>query len=246
MTATPQFSTARPALENELWQAGYRRIAGIDEAGRGAWAGPVVAAAVILPADPAALAPLLGQVDDSKRLTPTARERLFDVIYAHALAVGVGFRPADEIDRVGIVSATIQAMSQAVAYLSPQPDFLLIDYLTLRHLPNAQRGIPHGDALSLSIAAASIVAKVTRDRWMISQDATCTGYGFARHKGYGTAAHREALRRLGLCEIHRRTFRPVAELTTGCHRSEDVPGPKPAVETGRGEQQTDRSVPIGR
>lgn len=222
MAATSSHLKADLALENDLWQAGYQRIAGVDEAGRGAWAGPVVAVAVILPADPAALAPLLGVVDDSKRLTPAARERLFDVIQARALGVGVGFRPASEIDRVGIVMATVQAMSQAIAYLNPQPDFLLIDYLTLPHLPRAQRGIPHGDALSLSIAAASIIAKVTRDRWMISQDATCAGYGFAQHKGYGTAAHREALRRLGPCELHRRTFRPVAVMATERNGSEMV------------------------
>ncbi|PKO21749.1 MAG: ribonuclease HII [Chloroflexi bacterium HGW-Chloroflexi-1] len=215
----------------------------MDEAGRGAWAGPVVAAAVILPTNADALALLLGQVDDSKRLTPATRERLFDVIQAHALSVGVGFRLAGEIDHVGILLATIQAMSQAVAYLEPPPDFLLIDYLTLPHLPHAQRGIPHGDGLSLSIAAASIIAKVTRDRWMVSQDASYTGYGFAQHKGYGTAQHREALRRLGPCALHRCTFRPVAEMATG--GNDYVPGSKPAAQIGIAVRKTDRSVPFG-
>ena len=170
MTANRKRGRAGLTLETELWRAGYQAMAGVDEAGRGAWAGPVVAAAVILPPDADALAPLLGHVDDSKRLTPATRERLFDIIRAHALAVGVGSCPAEEIDRVGIVTATKRAMSQAVAYLDPQPDYLLIDYLTLSHLPLPQRGIPHGDARSLSIAAASIIAKVTRDRWMTAQD----------------------------------------------------------------------------
>ena len=200
------------ALEIDLWQAGFSTIAGLDEAGRGAWGGPVVAAAVILPAGADALAPLLGHVDDSKRLTPSSRERLFDVIQSHALAVGVGFGPAQEIDRAGIVMSTVRAMSQAVASLYPQPDYLLIDYLTLPHLPFPQRGVPHGDAVSLSIAAASIIAKVTRDRWMVAQDAIYPDYGFARHKGYGTAAHRAALAKEGPCRLHRKSFRPIAEL----------------------------------
>lgn len=200
------------ALEVELWAAGYRRVAGLDEAGRGAWAGPVVAAAVILPPDPDALAPLLGRVDDSKCLSPEVRERLYDLIRAHALAVGVGSVPADEIDRVGIVPATKAAMIQAAGALTSTPDFLLLDYLTLPGVPWPQRGLPHGDALSLSIAAASIIAKVTRDRLMITLDSACPGYGFAQHKGYGTAGHRAALGRLGPCPLHRLSFRPVAEL----------------------------------
>lgn len=200
------------ALEAELWQAGYRAVAGMDEAGRGAWAGPVVAAAVILPPDPVALAPLLGRVDDSKRLSPGARERLYDLIRAHALGVGVGSVPAVEIDRIGIVPATQAAMKQAVEALASPPDFLLVDYLTLPGVPWPQRGLPHGDALSLSIAAASIIAKVTRDRLMITFDTACPGYGFAQHKGYGTAGHRAALERLGPSPLHRLSFQPVIEL----------------------------------
>ena len=202
--------TADLSIELELWQFGYRAIAGVDEAGRGAWAGPVVAAAAILPADLRALIPLLGQVDDSKRLTPSARERSFDRIRASALAVGVGFGAVEEIEGDGIVAATKTAMTRALASLEARPDFVLIDYLTLRDLPCPQRGLAHGDALSLSIAAASIVAKVTRDRWMVEEDALYPGYGFARHKGYGSSQHQEALKRLGPCPLHRRSFRPVS------------------------------------
>jgi ribonuclease HII len=197
-------------LEEDLWQAGYRAIAGVDEAGRGAWAGPVVAAAVILPSDPAATAPLLGRVHDSKCLTPGQREQLFGPIHELAVAVGVGRVEADEIDRIGILTATRQAMEQALAELVVYPDFLLLDFLTLPRLALPQCGVPHGDALSLSIAAASIIAKVTRDRWMVTQEAIYTGYGFARHKGYGTAEHQAALARLGACALHRMSFAPLA------------------------------------
>jgi ribonuclease HII len=205
-------SKAGLAHEAGLWASGYRRIAGIDEAGRGAWAGPVTAAAVILPPGADVLACLLGRVDDSKRLTPRTRERLLDEIAACAVSVGVGCAGADEIDAQGIVAATRNAMLRAVAALAVAPDFLLLDYLTLPALSEPQRGLPHGDAISLSIAAASIVAKVTRDRWMAAQEALYPGYGLARHKGYGTAEHRAALRRLGPCPIHRGTFRPIAEI----------------------------------
>jgi ribonuclease HII len=207
--SSPQ-PTAGFVLEAELWSAGYRAVAGVDEVGRGPWAGPVVAAAVILHPDPDALAPLLGQVDDSKRLAPCQRERLFNPIHQLALATGVGRVEASGIDRVGIAAATRQAMRQALAALAVQPDFVLLDYLTLPDLPLPQRGVPHGDALSLSIAAASIVAKVTRDRWMTEQEKVYPGYGFARHKGYGTAEHHAALVRLGPCELHRLSFAPVA------------------------------------
>jgi ribonuclease HII len=209
--STPRV-TAGLALEAELWSDGYRAIAGVDEVGRGPWAGPVVAAAVILRPDPDALAPLLGQVDDSKRLAPRQRERLFGPIQQLALATGVGRVEASAIDRVGIAAATRQAMRQALAALAVQPDFVLLDYLTLPDLPLPQRGVPHGDALSLSIAAASIIAKVTRDRWMTEQEAIYPGYGFARHKGYGTTGHHAALVRLGPCALHRLSFAPVAAM----------------------------------
>jgi ribonuclease HII len=203
---------ANLALEYEIWAQGFTRVAGIDEVGRGAWAGPVVAAAVILPPNPAALVPLLGRVDDSKRLTPRARMAVLEDIHACAVAVGVGFSPAEEVDAAGIVPATRNAMLHALATLDSPPDFLLLDYLTLPMLAQPQRGVPHGDALSLSIAAASIVAKVTRDLWMAEQEDRFPNYGFAHHKGYGVAAHRAALERLGPCLLHRRSFRPLAVL----------------------------------
>ncbi len=197
------------SVEEALWATGYRAIAGVDEAGRGAWAGPVVAAAVILPPDPVALAPLLGQVNDSKRLSPVVRARVFDLVCQHALAVGVGRVEASVIDRIGILPATQQAMLDALADLSRPCDFVLLDYLTLPALDLPQRGLPHGDAISLSIAAASIIAKVTRDRWMSEFDGVYPGYGFAAHKGYGVPAHAAALARLGPCPLHRLSFRPV-------------------------------------
>lgn len=201
------------AIEAELWHAGYRRIAGLDEAGRGAWAGPVFAAAVVLPPEPDAHAPLLGRVDDSKRLTAAQRERLFDVIHRHALAVGVGSMSAAEIDRAGIGPANRRALAAALAALAQPPDFVLLDFFTLPDLPVSQRGVPHGDAISLSIAAASVIAKVSRDRWIAAQDAVYPGYGFARHKGYGTRQHQAALAQLGPCPLHRGSFAPVAALS---------------------------------
>jgi ribonuclease HII len=200
------------ALEREFWDAGYPLLAGVDEAGRGAWAGPLVAAAVVFPSEDVALSPLLGRVDDSKRMAPAIREALLPEIQALALGIGIGWVGADELDEVGLGAANRLAMMRAVAGLPLQPSYLLIDYLTLPAISCHQRGIPHGDALSLSIAAASVVAKVTRDRWMVSQDASYSGYGFARHKGYGTGLHREALARLGPCLLHRRSFEPVKRI----------------------------------
>jgi ribonuclease HII len=138
------------------------------------------------------------------------RERLFELIQRNALATGIGFTAADQVDRLGIVPATLQAMVQALDSLAVRPDFVLLDYLTLPHVTLPQRGVVHGDALSLSIAAASILAKVSRDRWMADQESAYAGYGFARHKGYGTMEHRAALARLGPCALHRFTFQPVA------------------------------------
>ncbi len=205
-------SCADLSIESELWRAGYRDVAGADEVGRGAWAGPMFAAAVIFPADPKALAPLVGRVNDSKKCTPLAREHLCELVYTHARAVGIGSATAEEIDQQGIVSANRLALFRAVGALVFPPDFVLLDFLTLPGFPVPQRGIPHGDGLSLTIAAASIVAKVTRDRWMVEQEAYYPGYGFARHKGYGTAEHRAALGRLRLCALHRRSFAPVGAL----------------------------------
>lgn len=198
------------AFELELWNAGKEAVAGVDEVGRGALAGPVVAAAVILPPHPLALASLLGRVDDSKRLTPRQREQLYGEVSAQALAVGVGRCEASDIDRWGIVPATRRAMALALAALSIPPDYVLLDFLTLPDVTCPQHGIPHGDALSVSIAAASIIAKVTRDRWMCEQERVYPGYGFDQHKGYATAFHRESLARIGPCAQHRMSFAPLA------------------------------------
>jgi ribonuclease HII len=198
------------AFELELWAAGLRAVAGVDEVGRGALAGPVVAAAVIFPPDPGVVAPLLGRVDDSKQLTPCQREAVFDDILGVALAVGVGRCEACDIDAWGIAPATRRAMMLALAALSSPPDYVLLDFLTLPDLACSQRGIPHGDALSLSIAAASIVAKVTRDRWMVEQEQVFPGYRFSQHKGYATELHRDAIGRLGACSLHRMSFAPLA------------------------------------
>jgi ribonuclease HII len=199
------------AEEMALWQAGYGRIAGLDEAGRGAWAGPVVAAAVILPPD-LAIAGRLAGVNDSKQLTPGQRERLFDTIQREALAWAAGATPAAQIDAQGIASATRSAMVAAIAGLAPPPDFLLIDYVRLAGLATPQRSLPKGDSKVLSIAAASIIAKVTRDRLLVQLGKVHPGYGFERHKGYGTAQHEEALRRIGPCPEHRASFAPVRGL----------------------------------
>ena len=200
-----------PDLREEmaLCAQGYRHIAGLDEAGRGSWAGPVVAGAVILPIAHPDLSQELEGVRDSKQLTARQHERLYPIIESAAWAVGVGSVPPDTIDEIGIVPATRQAMGLAVAQLDFPPDFLLIDYLNLPGLSIRQKSITSGDALSLSIAAASIVAKVTRDRLMVELDARYPGYGFARHKGYGTRQHRESLARLDPSPIHRLSYAPM-------------------------------------
>jgi ribonuclease HII len=185
-------------------------IAGLDEAGRGALAGPVVAAAVILPLDnPAALAEL-SEVNDSKQLTAKTRERLFSRITQHATAYGVGLESAAVIDEIGIVAATKRAMVTAVSQLSPAAQYLLIDgRIRLKTVPLPQQAVIRGDGLSLSIAAASILAKVTRDRLMVALDAYYLPYGFAQHKGYGTLQHRTAIEKYGPAPIHRYSFAPI-------------------------------------
>lgn len=195
--------------EKRLAQQGYRSIAGIDEAGRGPLAGPVVAAAVILPLE--LDAPWLPLVRDSKQLTPEKRELLFPLIQETAIAVGVSHASPEAIDAHGILKATRMAMCSAVKLLSPSPDFLLIDYLTLSELSLPQRGIVKGDSRCLSIACASIIAKVTRDRLMVALDKLYPEYGFARHKGYATREHLSALRRWGACPIHRKCFSSVLQ-----------------------------------
>jgi ribonuclease HII len=179
-------------------------IVGIDEAGRGPWAGPVVAAAVVLDPDR-----IPQGINDSKALDPEDRERLYDRIAATALAVGVGIGEVERIDRDNILAATLWAMSEAVAKLSCRPRLAIVDGNRAPRLKCQTRTIVKGDAKCLSIAAASIVAKVTRDRMMIALAREMPGYGFERHKGYGTPEHRAALVRLGLTAHHRRSFKPV-------------------------------------
>ena len=195
-----------------LLSQGYSFVAGLDEAGRGCLAGPVVAAAVILPLDDAACEASLSGVRDSKQLTSHARESLYDVIMQYALAVGVGMGSVELIDERNILQATKYAMRSAIEQLSIPPHALLLDALLLHDVPLPQRSIIKGDARCLSIAAASIIAKVTRDRLMLQLDKQYPVYGFAQHKGYGTEAHLTALRTHGASPIHRQSFAPVREL----------------------------------
>ena len=198
------------AEEKRLELEGYQRIAGIDEAGRGALAGPVVAAAVILPCR--IDTPWLNQVRDSKQLSPARRELLFHYIHEAATAIGIGIAPNEVIDTQGIIKATRLAMKLAIDQLSPPAQCLLIDYMLIPEVPLPQKGITNGDRLCLSIACASIMAKVARDRLMVEFDGTYPGYGLAQHKGYGTKGHLACLCRLGPSSIHRQSFRPVKDL----------------------------------
>ena len=202
---TPTF-----AEERVLEAQGYRYIAGVDEVGRGALAGPVVAAAVILPHR--VKATWFRQVRDSKMLTPAVRERLFPQICEMAIAVGTGSASREEIDTMGIARATRRAMKLAIEQLSPPPETLLIDYISLPEVKLPQKGVTNGDSLCFSIACASIVAKVTRDRLMVELDRAYPGYGLARHKGYGTREHITCLGQLGPSSVHRRSFRPVRDV----------------------------------
>lgn len=210
-TASP---TTRPSLRHEqrLWTQGFRRVAGLDEVGRGAWAGPVVAAAVILPPDDEGLTGRLAGVRDSKLLSASRREALMDVIGRQAVALGVGAVPPAAIDAMGIVPATRRAMALALHSLAQPADHLLIDHLTLPDLSLAQLSMSQGDLHVLSIAAASIVAKVCRDRLMDRYEALFPGYGLVRNKGYGTPEHRAALTALGPSAIHRFSFSPLQAL----------------------------------
>jgi ribonuclease HII len=197
------------SLEEGLWAGGYCRVAGLDEAGRGAWAGPLVAAAVILPPDAAGLAQYLDGVRDSKLLTARQREVMLELIQERAMTWGVGVVSPARIDAQGIVPAVRTAMAQALQALSAPADYLLVDYLSLPDLPLPQTSLVKGDAHVLSIAAASVVAKVSRDRMMIELEARFPGYGFDQHKGYGTAQHQAALTKLGPSLFHRFSFAPV-------------------------------------
>ena len=194
--------------ERQLWKQGYHCVAGVDEAGVGPLAGPVVAAAVIFPPD----AGIRG-VDDSKKLTAATRVRLAEEIRAAALAVGVGVVPVEDIDRINIYHASLEAMRRAVAALAVAPEYLLVDARRVPGLDVPQLSLVKGDARSFSIAAASIVAKVTRDAMMAELDVLYPQYGFRLHRGYGTAAHLDALQRYGPCPAHRRSFGPVRQPT---------------------------------
>jgi ribonuclease HII len=197
-------------LELSLLAGGFEIIAGIDEAGRGALAGPVVAAAVALPLRESGLARTLQGVQDSKVLTPSARQRAFSAIQSAALGLAVGSASNIEVDRLGLLPATRLAMNRALEKLEPQPLHLLLDYMLLPEDERPQTSQAKADAKSLSVAAASIIAKVTRDSLMVESDQQFPEYGFARHKGYGTSQHRQALAQLGPCALHRRSFAPVA------------------------------------
>lgn len=195
---------------------GYQRIAGVDEVGRGPLAGPVIAAAVILPK-----AGIREKLFDSKKITQKKREKLYETIHSEAIGVGVGVIGQDEIDLLNIFQASLKAMVSAIRKLPLPPDFILIDGPHGLSLPIPQKPIKKGDQLSNSIAAASIVAKVTRDRLMLEYHERYPQYHFDKHKGYGTEEHRRAIEKYGVCELHRKTFRGVRE-----YLNPGLPGPE--------------------
>lgn len=199
-------TSCRDALERACRQNGHLHIAGVDEAGRGALAGPVIAAAVILPPD----CQITG-LRDSKQLTPRQRSHLSDEIHREAIAIGVGRADPPAIARLNILQATLIAMQEAVTNLSPCPDYLLVDGLDLPKTAIIGEAIPKGDTLSVSIAAASIIAKTTRDALMVEFGETYPNYGFPKHKGYPTPQHRAAIAEFGASEIHRHTFKLLAD-----------------------------------
>lgn len=199
------------SLELRLRRRGVRLIAGVDEAGRGPLAGPVVAGAVILPPDLTGSEDWLELLDDSKKLNKLQRERAADAVKENAVAWGVGQIEHSEIDRIGIGRAAFQAMLLAVANLSQKPAHLLLDYIYVRDCPYQYDTIVKGDSVSYSVAAASNIAKVARDRMMRDYEEQYPGYAFAKNKGYPTLYHMEQLRELGPCDIHRRSFAPVAQ-----------------------------------
>ncbi|MBI2909939.1 MAG: ribonuclease HII [Chloroflexi bacterium] len=203
MVSVPTFDE-----EKELWSQGYLRVAGVDEAGRGPLAGPVVAAAVVLHRN--SRASWLREIRDSKQLRAEKRESLLKLIQRGAEA-GIGISSNEIIDAEGMTNAIRLAAKRALESLKEPPQYVLIDGYALKDFPYPQTGIIDGDQFSISIAAASIVAKVTRDAIMLQMDALYPGYGFAQHKGYGTAEHLECLQRLGPCPIHRRSFSPLRE-----------------------------------
>lgn len=207
------FLPDRPTLDYErrLWRLGFGAIAGLDEAGRGAWAGPVTAAAVILPQDDT-IYEILEGVRDSKMMTAEKREASREAIEESSAAWAVGFSSEREIDSVGIVSATRVAMRRAMLKLKQTPQHLIIDYLAIQEAPCPQICLPFGDRISLSVAAASVLAKTYRDAYMIKLEGKYPGYGFSNHKGYGTPEHRQLLKKNGISAVHRRSYRPVFEV----------------------------------
>lgn len=222
--------------ERIAWAEGYRCVAGIDEAGRGAMAGPVVAACVVLPYEQAPPG-----INDSKALTPAQRERLYDEIVRAARGVGIGIVASEEIDRINILRATHAAMRLALENLPGglRPDIVLIDGLPVRPFPVSQVALVRGDARSISIAAASIIAKVTRDRLMRDYDAQYPGYGFALHKGYCVPTHLRTLETLGPSPLHRRSFRPVGQREESAVEASE-PGAAPTPKAAKEKRQSVR------
>ncbi|HYB21628.1 MAG TPA: ribonuclease HII [Thermodesulfobacteriota bacterium] len=194
-------------FEETARKRGFQFIAGLDEAGRGPLAGPVVAAAVVFPKTRS-----LKGIDDSKVLSAGQREKALSLLQRRALGVGIGIVEAGEIDRINILQASLKAMELAVQSLPLRPDFLLIDGLHCLKLPVEQKAIPKGDRRCLSIAAASIVAKVTRDRLMVAYHQDYPEYNFAQHKGYGTREHLQAIQKYGCCPLHRQSFKKTHQL----------------------------------
>jgi ribonuclease HII len=206
MELFPEIEQSTLFFETMARRQGYRAVAGIDEAGRGPLAGPVVAAAVILPEEFD-----LPGLNDSKQLSEKKRNQLYPLIHEQAIAVGIGVGRADEVDEINILQATLKGMSRAVGRLSLVPDFLLVDGITPIPINIEQKTLKKGDSRSLSIAAASVIAKVVRDRIMVAYDRLFPEYGFAGHKGYGSQKHRDAVAKYGPCICHRRTFAGVKE-----------------------------------
>lgn len=206
----------RPSLRHEraAGRAGRTLIAGVDEVGRGSWAGPVVAAAVILPTRRRGLSAALDSVRDSKQLSAAQRRHAFRAIFACGSTVSLGWASHHVIDRAGLAFANRRAMCRAIEGLTSEPELVLLDHFALPECELPQLCLTHGDATCLSIAAASIVAKVFRDGYMCGLERRYPGYGFAQHKGYGTANHRTALRELGVSPVHRVSFTPVADLVS--------------------------------
>jgi ribonuclease HII len=211
-------------LENALRRVGFVHVAGVDEVGRGCLAGPVVAAAVVLHPDKH-----IPGVCDSKTVQAPERERLYEKIVKHAVAWAVAGAEPAEIDRINIHQASLRAMQRAVLALAPLPDIVLVDAFRIPDIPMAQRGVPHGDRRCSAIAAASIIAKVTRDRQMLELHGRDPRYGFDRHKGYATADHLDAVARFGYSDVHRRSFRPPTLFDTIDSSTVDPPG-RPTAE----------------